>query len=190
MDNKDFDKWCDQWQAAVDKGIFPEKKPEDNENVGSYFGFMNKELVKKPITDCDTKYWNDVHDLSRLYGQDPEILCEYLRNRLHEENDVDLKSLAKDVADSPNPVRPTTVGMDQDITNPVSTGQTYSVDDLKSLDDLKTKLHDLLVKLNSNEGSGNSGSAKLETQIKNLQKQIDEFSDSLSKTGVPGQIGS
>jgi len=93
---------------------------------------------------------------------------------------LDHKSVGQAIMDSPNPIQPTSVGVDQDIKNPNSMSATYSVGDLERLEGLKLKLHGLLDKLNTMEGLGKSAT-KLESQITSLNKQIDDLSDSLSK---------
>ena len=114
-----------------------------------------------------------------MYGEQ-KAYDEYMKS-IHEAalSPADLKQATKKIADAPNPVVASSIGKDQDISDPVVGGNTYSPEDLIQLDSLKVKLHDLLSKLNAMEGSGKTD-AKLENQIESLNKQIDELSDSLS----------
>lgn len=189
-----FDTWVDQWDKAVKSGLFDEPNKQEPPKVNSqttqsnFFGQTNYNTESKP-SEPDTKYWNDVYKLSKEYGNDPNALDDYLNgDLLQEETQVDTKQFNKSMAYSPNPVRPSSVGKDQDIRNPVSVGATYDVADLEGLNNLKLKLHDLLSKLNSMEGRSLPGSPKLESQINALQRQIDELSDGLSK-GIPSSQG-
>lgn len=99
------------------------------------------------------------------------------------------KKFTDTMANTPNPIRPTSVTTDQDINNPISTGTTYDVIDLKSLEQLKLKLHDLHVQLSTLDSQGNSKTTKLEAQIQDVSKLIDEISTRMGTTGVPGQAG-
>jgi len=187
-----FDTWCNQWEEAMKKGTF--ETPNQGPNVSvqtadsNFFGMVNHNPSDSP-KEPDTKYWSDVYSLSKEYGSDSQMLDDYLSGDLiQEEVAVDKKAFVKTMASSPNPIRPASVGMDQDVNSPLSVGATYDVPDLQNLETLKTKLHDLLVKLNSMEGKSQSGSPKLESQIQSLQKQIDELSDNLSR-GIPSQLG-
>lgn len=189
-----FDTWCDQWEKAMKNGTFeapPAAKSVNRQTANTnFFGVTNHNPSDKP-SDPDGKYWNDLYSLSHEYASDSRVLDDYLSGDLQvmqEEVVVDVKKYTHSLANTPNPIRPNSVGMDQDIKNPISLGATYDVGDLEGLETLKTKLHNLLVKLNSMEGRSQTGSTKLESQIQSLQKQIDELSDNLCKS-IPSQVG-
>ena len=185
----DFEKWVDQWDAALKTGAFDTPKnqpmPSAQSAPESFFG-IRQSAPSADVKSDDARYWSDVYKLSRDFRDD-----DYLGGEDHEviqeEVAVDTKKMAKSLSNSPNPIRPSSIGMDQDIRNPLSVGATYDVSDLTNLEALKVKLHGLLDKLNAMEGRGQSG-AKLESQIQSLQRQIDEFSDNLA-TSVPSQQG-
>ena len=187
MNDDQFLTWCDQWEKALDQGVFedPDKGLEvcPKNGTENFFGFITEEKAVTSIREVDAQYWNDLYNLTKYYG--PEAAT----NNYTEEIALDIKKYAKAMSGTANPIRPASVGKDQDLTNPISMGATYDVADLQSLETLKTKLHDLLVKLNSMEGRSQTGSTKLESQIKSLQDQIDELSDNLTRTGIPSQIG-
>lgn len=103
---------------------------------------------------------------------------------IQEEVKTNPKDVAKALVNSPNVIKPSTIGVDQDMTDPVSMGATYDVGDIEKLNDLKLKLHGLLDKLNTLHGFGES-TTKLEAKIAEVQKQIDEISNGLSKVSVP-----
>lgn len=171
----DFNKWCDQWDKALEQGIFKDAPkphvPTSQIEPGSFFGLRNTHSQPE-VNDCDVEYWKQVHELST--GQ-PSLLQEQLV--------VDTKAIAKyaqAAARSPNPVRANTIGKDQNL-EPGPLGVTFSEKDIETLSELKLQLYELTSKMATFEGEGESAK-KLESQIVNLKDQIDEFSDTLGQT--------
>lgn len=151
----------------------------------------SKEQFDKWVSDWDSAVKGGFLDKAAINGADEETEAEVGVSAdselIQEEVKVNPKDMAKAMVNSPNPIKPHTMGMDQDMTDPVSMGATYDVADLEQLNDLKVKLHGLLDKLNTMHGFGEATS-KLESKIAEVQKQIDEISNGLSK-GVPSQQG-
>lgn len=165
-----LNKWADQWEKAQELGVFQNEKPQVSTTISGevdFFGTVQDEGQDLSLTEG--AYWKSFYN--QMTGQ-PDVPVESVAV-------ADPKKITKVLQNTPNPIRSSSVGMDQDITDPISTGTTYDVDDLQNLETLKLKLHDLLSKLNAYE-SRSEGSAKLVSQIEALQRQIDDFSSQLS----------
>ena len=194
QDYNDFEKWQSQWDAALKTDAFKDKKPANPSaatGFTDFFGVTNSQSTEGNNIP-DTEYWNNLYGLSKDYAPEENRLDaphddDHLEGDLIQEFEVEPKTMAKAMASSPNPIKPSSIGMDQDVKNPVSVGGTYDVGDIQNLENLKVKLHNLLHKLSSIEGLADTNS-KLESQIQSLQKQIDEISDGLSH-GVPSHQG-
>jgi hypothetical protein len=197
QDYNDFEKWQADWDAALKTDAFKDQKPANPSAATGFTDFFGVSSSKNSNTkEPDAEYWNNLYGLSNEYAPDAnnieddsnDVDDDHLEGDLmQEEVHVEPKTMAKAMAQSPNPIRPSSIGMDQDVKNPISLGATYDVADLQSLETLKVKLHGLLDKLNGIEGLAGTG-AKLESQIASLQKQIDEISDGLAH-GVPSNQG-
>lgn len=178
-DHADLMKWCQQWDDAQTKGIFKDDTPQlptlnKKNSDNSFFGMCNSHS-EDDIPTNDSDYWKQVLAMS-----DPE----YREEMLNENKNVG--NVAKAIAQSPNPVRPHSVGKDQDL-SPQSLGLTFSEQDVEELADLKLQLHALQDKLNSFESRGQN-SKKFESQIKTLKRKIDELSDAMTQT-FPNALG-
>lgn len=186
---EDLEGWVQKWDKAQEEGIFdkPEGPPAISKQTVTpdYFNLTHDETSEDaPLNECDSKYWSDLYELTKRYGEN--VVGDYLSGKLNEAVSVDKKSMADSLLSSANPIRPSTVGNDKSLTDPVALGATYDVADLQKLEDLKLRLHGLIDKLNGFDTKGGSVT-KLESQIESLQKQIDEMSNGLSK--VPSQQG-
>lgn len=176
-----FDQWVDMWAKANDDGIFektPDIVPNQTADV-SFFGPTDTHSTPT-LRDADVKYWSDIYDMSKYNdgsGEDPTMLTE--------QDDKKVTDSVKAMAQSPNPIRAGSVGMDQAMDNK-SLGVTFTPQDIESLAEMKVKLHGLKDKLNTMESKGQSG-GKLESQINGLQEKIDELSDSLGRA-FPGAV--
>ncbi|RDJ35287.1 MAG: hypothetical protein DWQ19_10760 [Crenarchaeota archaeon] len=192
-----FDQWVDQWDKAQEEGIFEKPEtphtPSAQSADSSFFGYTNNLNADSSIEEPDAHYWDSVYELSKDCGVEERKLDDDPHaddldgDLIQEDIDVDPKYMADSMLKSANPVRPSSVGKDQDVSSPVSVGATYDVSDLEQLEKVKTKLHNLIGKLNGMEAVGKSD-AKLEQQIASLSKQLDEISDSLNRS-VPSQQG-
>ena len=168
----DFNKWCDLWAKAQEDGIFkdadkpPTPSPQTSDPE-SFFGLVNSH-PSSDVRDCDTKYWNDVYDMSM--GEEPKLFQEGTKEVL--------KKSTNSVARSPNPIPQYSVGTDQELT-PGSLGLTFGEKDLEALAELKLQLHDLTSKMAAFEGRGGK---QLESKITSLKEKIEEFSSELSRS--------
>ncbi len=181
FDREEMEKWCSQWNEASKTEEFKDKSPKKPNPDLDFFGYPTEKNQSKEsiIESADIAYWNEMAGLSMMYGEQ-KAYEEYVKSIDEAALDIaGLKSLNKKIADAPNPVVASSIGKDQDISDPVVAGNTYSPEDLVNLDALKVKLHDLLSKLSAMESTGKTDT-KLENQIESLNKQIDELSDSLS----------
>lgn len=195
----DLEDWVQKWDKANEEGVFgkSDNAPpviSKQSQTQDFFGITQQDVDHDEdneyasLNECDSKYWSDLYELTKRYGKDSSVVSEYLGGKLSETTSVDKKSYSDSLVSSANPVRPSTVGNDKDLTDPVAMGSTYDVADLQKLDDLKIKLHNLIDKLNGVEAKGESVT-KLENQIDSLQKQIDEMSNNFGKSGIPSQQG-
>lgn len=192
-----FNQWVDQWDKAQEEGIFddgnPTPVPSSQTGNSSFFGYTNDNSTDQ-VKEFDAAYWDSVYALSKTYSPDDDRQldddphADHLSGELIQEDfEVDAKHMANTMLKSPNPIRPSSIGKDTDVHNPVSMGATYDVTDIEELEKVKIKLHGLIDKLNSLNGHGQSN-AKLEQQIAALSKQIDEMSDNLNRC-VPNPQG-
>ena len=195
-----LENWAQMWDKAQAKGIFEDapKPPAISEKhaYDSFFGPQDTNQKDAP-DDFESKYWANVYNTSMGAPPDPEpertipdddsgevaMIHDSVKKHKHviKENvgAKDVGHRAKVMAQSANPIRAGSVGMDQDM-SPYSLGLTFSPQDIEGLADLTVKLHNLQDKLNSFEGKGQSGQ-RHESQIKSLLNQINELSDSLSQ---------
>lgn len=191
MENYDeFEKWVAIWEKASKeeefKGVSVDKA--NDINLESFFGIIteNKDNKNVDSKSIDAKYWTDLLNLQTRYGNDKNVLSDYLKGKLtNEEVDLPTKDFAAAITKAANPIKPNSVGMDQDPKNLVSLGCTYTAEDLAKLEDLKKDMYDLITKLNQAELQGED-SKKLKTKSEELQKEIDELSDKMTRS-VPQQ---
>lgn len=166
--------WADKYQDALENGVFDEPEKQHvpsphNTDYESYFGMHNTNPSDGP-RDVDASYWNMVHQTADYSGDPMELIAEEKNVYSKKEQEVLAKS-ARGVAQAPNPVRMGGIGPDQDSSK--SMGETWTVEDLEKLHDLKVQLHELGSKMATLEN--NSHDSKYES----LKKQIDELSDTL-----------
>lgn len=174
--------WADKYQDALDNGVFgDEEKPHtptpQTSDYNSFFGMQNSQ-PSSGVRDVDADYWQMVHQTADYSGDPMELIAEDKNVYNKKEQEVLAKS-ARDVAQAPNPVRSGSIGPDQDSTK--SMGETWTVEDLEKLHDLKVQLHDIGSKMATLEN--NSHDSKYEA----LKKQIDELSNTLD-TAFPEVI--
>lgn len=185
-DYDQFEKWCSAWEKASKQEAFqsppiPEEMNFGNVNSGSFFGVIteNKDVDMKSI---DSKYWLNLLNLQTRYKNDPNVINDYLEGKLTtEEINMPVKDFTNAVTTAANPIKPNSVGMDQDPNNLVSISATYTNEDLAKLEKLKNELYELLLKLNQSELEGET-SKKMKDKLEDLQKDIDELSDKMTKT--------
>lgn len=179
VEKEQLDHWIKQWEDAQAKGIITVNKPVAKETNTSYFGFQN-EKDEKESDDAEASYWNSLAIAAAPADEQEELLQEQKKD-----DNAMTANVAKAIVQSPNPIRPNSVGKDQDL-KPQSLGLTYSEQDIEELAEMKIKLHSLQDQLNSFEGRGQN-SRKFESQIDSLKQKIDELSDAMTR-GFPFAI--
>lgn len=159
-----FDKWVDQWDKAVQDGIFKDapKPPSTSKNTSdsSFFG-LRQDNPTDSIDPTDASYWNAISSVADG-GVDFQRL---------DEADTGVAPLA---GPGPNPVRRETEGKDQEI-KPRSVGLTFDEEDIKNLEQMKIKLHELESK------AAAMGENNYDDQISAMIAKIDELSNSMCK---------
>lgn len=196
MDTRDFDKWVGMWEKVMDTEDFKEPKPEtpySDDTPGKVDFFGQNRLAgddKKEVSRPDVEYWNKVYRMMRKEDDALDPLTDET-GVLTEENggklvdpvpkkpnmtNKEMGDASKGVANAANPIQPSSLGKDQDYKPSL-----VSVYQLEQIIDLKTNLQELECKLNSKSAFGQSKEGKkIQTQIDELKKKIDELSDSLT----------
>ena len=172
---KDLLHWASVWDKALEKNLFPKAEqnivPSAQNGTESFFGLKSRsDYAPESPSAPDAEYWNKVYQKSKHTGPGaaPEIFSESVASNV------------KIVKDNPNPIKLSTVGADQAPT-PEAIDTTFSEKDIEDLAELKTKLHELNSKLSEFEGRGENGK-KFESQIAKIKTQIDELSDSMTRS--------
>ncbi len=193
--------WADMYEKAQADGVFQStpKPPQMNTQTGStsFFGLVNTEPTEE-VSDVDAKYWSQVYERTvERCSPFGSIAGEI--EVLHEDGDGDGdgdgdiaeapiaedKSYVADVAqsmlDSPNPVHPSSVGKDQELTVTPNWGtvEDDSVDSLVEIEKLKKNLYDLECKLSGPDGLKESA-PKIDKQLETMKKKIDDLSNRLN----------
>lgn len=163
--------WAEKYQNAVDNGVFdtPEKKHMPSpysSDYESFFGMQNTGQSDS-IRDVDANYWNMVYKTADYSGDPMQLIAE--ANTKKEKEGI--AKTAKKMADSPNPVRAGGIGPDQDSEQSMS--DTWTVEELNKLHDLKIQLHDLSSKIASLDGTS------YDSKYESLKNKIDDLSNSL-----------
>lgn len=182
-----FYNWLALWDKAVKEDPNFSEKTESKANKGeSFFGVLTESKnpsVKSDPKNPDAGYWNLLINLTEKYGikNSTSLINDYLENKLQEDTKADFKKVAKAVSDSPNKVKPDTVGSDQDLDNLVSLGATYTPEDIEELTKMKEELNELILKVQQMEFEGKN-SDSLKKSIDKLNDKIDELSTRMGKT--------
>ena len=190
----DFDSWCDKWDKAQEDGVFDDVTdnhfaPSPQTAQTSFFGAVDADPTPagSDVDKVDAKYWNRVYNMSDHQGMAPDPL-EAADGRLLQEDKPpagypsgsDVAKVANVIANSPNPIRPNTVGPDQDM-GPDSLGVTFNDEDLEEIAEVKLKIHELEDKLNSLEGVGKKAKG-VDGKIEGLREKLEDLSTALSHT--------
>lgn len=192
QDREELEKWAQIIEKATADGKFKNAAnvtPSPKTSEESFFGLQNTHPTDKPA-EQDVKYWNQV----TKKAENPSVLNEAIDPKLVKEwrrmvglstKDIvesteDVANVAKSIAQTPNPIRQNTVGMDQSL-EPGSLGLTFSEEDIKNLDALKIQLHEMECKLNAFESRGENAS-KFEKQIQVLKGKIDALSTAMTQS--------
>ncbi len=194
MDN--FEKWKDQWEKAMDDGVFDDAPrpaflpPEGEEDQYTGF-FTNQSMGNKK--DVDAEYWNKMnkssgytdpldepHDLS-MQGQDLVPISEDAEDdSLVSTEKPDGKSNRKitdELGPTPNPTNATNRGVDnRSHVTPNWAGGKKIVE----LHNMKLNLQKLEDKLAVDPMMEDKKSKSVASQIEALWRRIDQLSNSLS----------
>ena len=127
--------------------------------------FKREELSRKKISAKEAEDW--------LYYSD-------VPTDLIQESKKETAEIIDAIVKSPNPIKYSTVGQDQDL-SPKSLHATFTPDDLQMLHDLKIKLHDLKAKLTTAETNDES-TKDIENKISKLENEVDELSNLLNQS--------
>ena len=170
----DINKYADIWDKALEKGIFKDApKPAqprnlDAEDAQDFFG-QNLSAEYDPdvqLNEVDIKYWAKISKMA-----DPNYINEEIAPK------EDIKKSSDKVGSAHNPIRPETIGKDQEprVTQNWGTGGKEHF----QLEDLKKKLEQMESKLNSLMGKDKPTESS-QVKIDSIKKQIDDLSDSLN----------
>lgn len=186
----DINKYADIWDNALKQGIFKDapKPPTPAEPRASadFFGQINPDEYDVDgalhLNEGEVKYWAEMAKIALDKSSYHMPLNE---ERTPEKSDI--QAASSRLGSTFNPVYPHTIGKDQDLGTPVKVTQNWGVGgkELNDLEDLKKRLHELEVKLNSagiikpEKGKKESDSTILKG-MKDLKKDIDDLSDKLN----------
>lgn len=161
---RDFEDFVSKWDAAVEKGIFasPSSPPSTSKGTAdhSFFG-LRQDNHTDSIDDDDVKYWSAINSVA-----DGGVEIQRL--------DEVAKSVDPPANQNPNPIRRETEGKDQEMESR-QLGVTFSDEEVKDLENMKKKLHDLESKVASMDGKDRA------SEVAELLKRIDDLSDKLGK---------
>lgn len=153
-----FDNWVDQWDKALKSDIFKDApKPavtSKQTSDDSFFGLQQTNPTPE-INSTDVQYWNAINSVA-----DGGVEMQ----RLDETDAISINL--------PNPVRNSTEGKDQDLTDK-ALSVTFNVEDIENLEELKIKLYELESK------AAKMDDKNYEKQIKSIIKEIDELSNKM-----------
>jgi hypothetical protein len=158
---EDFDGWVDKWDKALKSGVFndapkiPSTAPHTSQD--SFFGLQQTNPTDS-IRSSDADYWRAISSVA-----DGGVEMQ----RIDESDAVSV--------DLPNPVRKSTEGTDQDL-KPAPLGLTFSEEDVRKLEEMKIKLHELENKIAAMEDKGD-----YESQVKAMIDKIGELSDKMCR---------
>lgn len=178
-----LDKWADMWDKSLANGTFddapgPPTPPSQTADV-SYFGLVNTHPTDD-INDVDTQYWNNLCSNSTSYVDPLEAAMPSV---IQEANGTvppkEVGKLAEPIINSPNPIRPASVGKDQDM-GKGSLGVTYTPEEIEELAELKKKVHSLQDQMNTADGMGKK-SSQYDAKIQAIKEKIDALSDDLTQ---------
>lgn len=153
---EEFDNWVDKWDQALQNNIFekPKTLPSTSKETSSssFFG-LRQDTPPESIDPNDSAYWKAIGDVA---------------------NGVEIERLDESSDYLPNPLHLGTEGEDQKL-EPHQLGNTYTEEDLKKLEELKLKLHDI-----ENKVAG-MDEKNYQEQIKSLILKIEDLSNKMSR---------
>lgn len=179
--------WMKTWEEAQGKDLFKEtpKKPEINKQLYPIdFGSVNKDKTPVTLTECDAKYWKNVHKMQRVVEDKSQapLGSEPVGKTREVPSKDSLGVKAAELGNTAQPIFPSTRGEDQrkHVTPEFADGTK-----LREIVAMKDNLYKLEVKLNASPKFGAFGPdapevKKIQATINSLKKKIDDLSNSLS----------
>lgn len=155
---EEFDDLVSKWDQALEKGIFNDapKPPSTSAHTSddSFFGFKQDNPTDS-IATSDADYWRAISSVA--------------------DGGVDFQRLDESTEeDGPNPVRKGTEGPDSELSDKAISA-TFNEDDVKKLEQMKVKLHELRSKV------AEMGEKNYEDQVNSLISKIDELSNKMGR---------
>ena len=173
------------WAKAQEDGVFKdvEKEPMSPSSQTAdvnYFGVISGNPSTE-IKDVDAEYWNQLHSLNGFSADPSDVLREIL-----ESDTMGVKEKVGRIANNANPIPASSLGKDTDPN--ASEAKPFEDKDLKSLIELKGKMHDLGAKIAEYAAKGNK-TTDLESKLKSLHNQMDDLSDVISGASTDSLLG-
>jgi hypothetical protein len=185
LDDVDFQKWCNQWDAALadgfkgDEGQGKRIIPVNTQtSMDSFFGPQDTHPSDSPVED-DVAYWKDVYQMSKSMGMDVADPEEMLHDSKKAQPVINEGLQDKKSKFPANPRQYDAKGVDQEMT-PESLSVTFDEEDIKELADMKLRLYELETKYVAAKMKGESAQ-KMEQQLSDLKKKFDEFSSMFNR---------
>ena len=195
MDNfkSDLEKWSGMWEKAMDTDDFKapkEETPYSDQDLGKIDFFGQNRIAgddKREVSRPDAQYWNKVYRMMAKEDDVPDPLADDILTEDDKQivnpvpkkpnlTDKEIGNVAKSKANAANPIDPASVGKDQDYKPSLA-----DVYQLEQLHNMKINLCELEGKLNAKSALGHSKDGqKIQGQINELKKKIDELSDSIT----------
>jgi len=184
----DINKYAAIWEKALADGVFADApKPavtqpsEDDESTDFFGNYISDDYdMDRPINEAEVKYWAA---LSR--GAKDRSAYDMPLNEERKVSKKEAKAASNKLGSTFNPVYPNTKGKDQDVV--VTQNWGVGGKELNDLEDLKKRLYDLEVKLNSagivkdaKKKKKDSDESTILKGLSDLKAQIDELSDKLN----------
>lgn len=184
----DINKYAAIWDKAVANGIFADApkpavtQPSGEESTDFFGNYMSDEYdIDRPMNEVDSKYWALLSEGAAQRGS--------YNLKFNEERKVskkEAKASSNKLGSTFNPVYSNTQGKDQDVV--VTQNWGVGGKELNDLEDLKKRLYELEVKLNSagivtadkKKKKKDSDESTILKGLADLKAQIDELSDKLN----------
>lgn len=191
--NPELEKWMDKWDAAQEKGIFNDAPKPAAPEMSDFFGnYRPAESDNFNPNDVDAKYWDKVYRHSNNQSDAPDpladdaVINEDTKENIWEKPQTQklrdtpskdsLANAAAELANTGNPIYPSTRGMDQ--RNKVTPDWADGMK-VREIAEMKYKLYTLECKLNSSPKFGAFG--KDAPEVTGIQDQIDDIKERLDK---------
>jgi len=184
----DINKYAAIWDKAVANGVFDDAtkpavtQPGDDESTDFFGNYMSDEDdIDRPMNEVDCKYWAM---LSKSAADRSAYELKFNEERKVSKKEA--KAASNKLGSTFNPVYSNTQGKDQDVI--VTQNWGVGGKKLNDLEDLKKRLYELEVKLNSagivtadkKKKKKDSDESTILKGLADLKAQIDELSNKLN----------